>query len=347
MYESVLGISAQLQSDRENMGDTKVDTISRLAQWKFDNFGPCSYKKSDSFKLGLWNWHLAIEKNRYLYIRLFPEPSRLSKEQPPFARFILRVSNLGLSRTTYISPIQERMLRNSDDFVWPVNNSNNTYYGRFIIDVEFLDLMVCQLSGDPPTSIWPAEGNMQSLSTQSTLQTMSRMLYEGILTDVTINTTDGTMRAHKAILSARSPVFLSMFIHDLKEKESSTIEINDMSSESCMALLSYMYGTIKPPEFWKHRLALLAAANKYDMMDLKEACEESLLEDINSENVLERLQEAWLYQLDKLKKGCLTYLFDFGKIHDIKDELNSFFQTADRKLLSGMFLEALNVWKPV
>ena len=176
---------------------------------------------------------------------------------------------------------------------------------------------------------------------------MSRMLYEGILSDVTINTSDGSMRAHKAVLSASSPVFQSMFLHDLKEKESSTIEIDDMSSESCMAFLSYVYGTIKPIEFWKHRLALLAAANKYNMSDLKQACEESLLEDINSGNVLERLLEAWLYQLDKLKKGCLTYLFEFGKIYDVKDHISSFFLTADRDLVAEMFQEVLTVWKPV
>ena len=61
------------------------------------------------------------------------------------------------------------------------------------------------------------------------------------------------------------------------------------------------------------------------MTDLKDACEESLLEDINSGNVLERLQEAWLYQLDTLKKGCLKYLFEFGKIYDIKDDISNFF----------------------
>lgn len=327
------------------MADTKVETISRLAQWKIDNFGPCSYKKSDPFKVGLWNWHLAIEKNRYLYIRLFPEPSRLTKDQPPIARFILRVSNVGVSRRPYISPIHERLLRNSDDFVWPVDT---TFYGRFIIDVEFLDLKVCQLSGGTSTSIWPSHGTMQSLATQSALQTISRMLYEGIHADVTIITSDGTpLRAHKAILSASSPVFQSMFLHDLIEKESSTIHIEDMLWESCMALLSYLYGTIKPEDFWKHRLSLLGAANKYDMTDLKNACEESLLEDINSGNVLERLQEAWLYQLEKLKRGCLTYLFDFGKIYDVKDEISGFFKKADRELLAEMFQEVLTVWKPV
>lgn len=187
---------------------------------------------------------------------------------------------------------------------------------------------------------------MQSLAAQSTLRCLSRMLDEAIHADVTINTADGTLRAHKAILSASSPVFQSMFLHNLKEKSSSTIDIDDLSLESCTALLSYLYGNIKQEDFWKHRLALLGAANKYDITDLKDACEESLLEDINSGNVLERLQEAWLYQLHKLKKGCMVYLLDFGKIYDIRDEISTFFKQADRELMVEMFQELLTVWKP-
>ncbi|XP_042481738.1 BTB/POZ domain-containing protein At1g21780 [Macadamia integrifolia] len=325
------------------MSDSKVETISRLAQWRIDSFGPCSYRRSESFKVGIWNWYLSIEKNRYLYIRLFPEPCRASKEQPPIARFVLRVSNLGANRRPYISPIHERLLRTSEDFVWPVDS---TFHGRFIIDVEFLDLKICPLNGGEPLSVWPCDGAMQTLATQTTLRCLSRMLDEAIHADVTINTTDGSLRAHKAFLSASSPVFRSMFEHDLKEKESSMVEIEDMSLESCTALLSYLYGTIKQEDFWRHRLSLLGAANKYDIVDLKEACEDSLLEDINSSNVLERLQEAWLYQLSKLKKGCLTYLFDFGKIYDVRDEVNSFFRHADRELVIEMFQEILTVWKP-
>ncbi|KAM1022928.1 hypothetical protein ACFX13_044571 [Malus domestica] len=328
------------------MADSKVETISRLAQWRIENFGPCSYKKSDPFRLGIWNWHFSIEKNRYLYIRLFPEPSRVSKEQPPLARFVLRVSSPGPGpgRKPYISPVHERLLRTSEDFVWPVDS---TFLGRFIIDVEFLDLKICHSNGGEASPVWPADGLMQSVSTQSTLRCLSRMLDEGIHADVTINTADGSLRAHKAILSATSPVFQSMFSHDLKEKESSIIHIVDMSLESCMALLSYLYGTIKQEDFWKHRLALLGAANKYDIADLKDACEESLLEDINSTNVLERLQDAWLYQLNKLKKGCLMYLFDFGKIYDVREEVSNFFRHADRELMTEMFQEVLTVWKPV
>ncbi|KAG6776088.1 hypothetical protein POTOM_019592 [Populus tomentosa] len=327
------------------MADSKVETISRLAQWRIDNFGPCSYKKSDPFKVGIWNWYLSIEKNRYLCIRLFPEPSRASKEQPPIARFVLRVSNASANnRRPLISPVHERLLRTCEDFVWSVDS---TFHGRFIIDVEFLDLKIYPLNGGEPSSTWPSDGMMQSVSTQGTLQCLSRMLDEAIHADVTIHTAEGTLSAHKAILSASSPVFQSMFHHNLKEKESSTIYIEDMTLESCMTLLSYLYGTIKQEDFWKHRVSLLGAANKYDIAALKDACEESLLEDINTMNVLERLQEAWLYQLNKLKKGCMIYLFDFGKIYDVRDEISNFLRQADRELMVEMFQEVISVWKPV
>jgi speckle-type POZ protein len=118
------------------------------------------------------------------------------------------------------------------------------------------------------------------------------MLHEDILTDITINAAEGSIRAHRAILSTRSPVFRSMFSHDLKEKELSTVDISDMSLDACQAFLNYIYGDLHSEEFLTNRLALLRAADKYDIADLKEACHESLLEDIDTSNVLERLQTA-------------------------------------------------------
>uniref|UniRef100_A0A0A9BNR9 BTB domain-containing protein n=1 Tax=Arundo donax TaxID=35708 RepID=A0A0A9BNR9_ARUDO len=54
-----------------------------------------------------------------------------------------------------------------------------------------------------------------------------------------------------------------MFLHDLKEKKSSMIDIEDMSLEACSTLLGFIYGTVRQDQFWKYRLSLLAAANKY------------------------------------------------------------------------------------
>ncbi|PKA51712.1 BTB/POZ domain-containing protein [Apostasia shenzhenica] len=324
--------------------DSKVETIARLAQWRIENFGTYSTRRSDAFKLGIWNWHLSVEKNRYLYIRLYPEPSRIAKEQPPFVKFVIRVSSSGPSRRPYVSPVLEKLLRTSDDFLWPVDTA---IHGRFTIDVEFLDMKISPSNGGEMCTIWPNEVTMIDLANKSGLHCLSRMLEEEIYADVTIHTADGgALKAHKAVLSTSSPVFESMFLHDLNEKESSTILIEDLLLEDCAALLAYIYGTIKPEDFLSHRLSLLGAANKYDITELKDCCEESLLEDINSGNVLERLQAAWLYQLNKLKDGCLMYLFDFGKIYDLRDEIYSFFRDADRELMLEMFQQMMSVWRP-
>ena len=132
------------------------------------------------------------------------------------------------------------------------------------------------------------------------------MLEESLHTDISIVTENGQLKAHKAVLASCSPVFRRMFFHDMKENESSTVEIDDMSCESCAILLKSIYGNIKLEEFWENRVMLLVAANKYDISELKETCEMSLLEDIACDNVLERLQLSWIYHVDKLKKSCIS-----------------------------------------
>ncbi|KAK9691542.1 hypothetical protein RND81_09G203100 [Saponaria officinalis] len=320
----------------------KVETIARLAQWRIDNLSSCSFRRSDPFKIGLWNWHLALEKNRVLMIKLYPEITKLSRENPPIASFIIRVLSSVGDRKPLIHPeIRDQQLKNNDDFVWPLDLQLG---GKFIIDVEFLDLKTVPLQGGEPYSIW-AEGPSRKRSHIAALTCLNRMLTEGIYTDITINTSDGSLGAHRAVLAARSPVFQNMFAHDLQEKEYSTINISDMSVESCQAFLSYLYGTIDPTDFLVHRLALLRAADKYDISDLKDACHESLLEDIDTKNVLDRLQNAALYQLPELKESCLKYLVKFGKIYDVRDEFNVFLQCADRDLITEVFNEVLATWK--
>ncbi|PON36993.1 Voltage dependent potassium channel [Parasponia andersonii] len=150
------------------------------------------------------------------------------------------------------------------NFRWIVES---TIDGPFSMDVEFLDLKIGH--GANQRSIWPIDETIQSISAQNTLRCFSRILSESLHADVTIYTASGTLRAHKAILGGSSPVFQSMFHRNLIEKESSEVRMDDIA---------------------------------YDIEELKDACEESLMEDIKPDNILERLEEAWLYQLSKLKK---------------------------------------------
>nr|GMC53387.1 BTB/POZ domain-containing protein At1g55760 [Ipomoea batatas] len=320
----------------------RVQTTSRLAQWRIDNLAACTYRKSDPFKIGRWNWHLAVEKSRTLCIKLYPEISNSTRDNPPVASFIIRVvSSFGGRKTLAHPEVVDKQLKTSEDFSWAIEVP---FSGKVIIDVEFLDLKIASPNTRELCSIW-AEGCTENESNAIALISLGRMLSESIHTDIQINTADGSIAAHRAVLAARSPVFRSMFSHDLKEKEMSSVDISDMSGEACQAFLNYIYGNIQNGEFLTHRLALLRAADKYDVTDLKEACHESLLQDIDTKNVLERLQNASLYQLPKLKACCMQYLVKFGKIYDIHDDFNVFLQYADRELISEVFHEILGVWK--
>ena len=58
------------------------------------------------------------------------------------------------------------------------------------------------------------------------------------------------LKAHKAILTARSPVFAAMFEHDCKEKQESKVEIIDFSFEAFKELLKFVYtGQVQLEQF--------------------------------------------------------------------------------------------------
>ncbi|CAA6667669.1 unnamed protein product [Spirodela intermedia] len=243
--------------------DSKVETISRLAQWRIESFGLCTYRRSDAFKVGIWNWYMSVEKNRYMYIRLFPEPCRLSKEQPPSPN------------SCFASPT---LLRTSDDFVWPIDS---TFNGKFIIDVEFLDLKISLVNG-----------SMQSLASKSSRHA-SRMLEENIHSDITINTPGGTLRAHKAILSASSP-----------SSRACSFTTSERTPPPCGALLNYLYGIVRQEEFWKHARSFSRPRQ---------------VRSRRSEAVL-RGELAGGSQLRNVRAA--SFLFDFGKIYDVRDDIN-------------------------
>lgn len=201
-----------------------------------------------------------------------------------------------------------------------------------------------EIQGGEPISIWTSY-QIEELTAATALNSLGRMLMEGVLTDITVNASDGSIGAHRAILATRSPVFRSMFSHNLREKELSTVNISDMSFAACQAFLNFIYGNFQAEEFLRHRLELLQAADKYDISDLKEACHESLADDIDTKNVLERLQVAHLHRLPKLKSNCMRYLVNFGKIFEIGEDFDAFMQSADRDLIAEVFQDVLAAWK--
>lgn len=75
----------------------------------------------------------------------------------------------------------------------------------------------------------------------SLMPDFQRMLKEELHTDCELIVADTVLRAHKAVLSVRSPVFNAMFDHNMKEANSSQCIIEDLTVNSVRAILQFIY----------------------------------------------------------------------------------------------------------
>ena len=114
------------------------------------------------------------------------------------------------------------------------------------------------------------------------------------------------IRAHRAILKARSPVFAAMFQHDMKENKTNETEIKDVTPAAFKALLRFIYtGQCEVGNFAQE---LLIAANKYDIQDLKQICAEELCRKLTAGNVVRLLILSDLHKVNVLKEGAIRFI---------------------------------------
>ncbi|XP_075153433.1 protein roadkill-like [Haematobia irritans] len=149
-------------------------------------------------------------------------------------------------------------------------------------------------------------------STESRLfSDMSKLLYTGKFSDITLTVDGKELKAHKNILSLRSEVFAAMFDYDeLKENTSNCIIIEDLHYDIACEMLRFIYSN-KSSNLDVMALDLLAAADKYALKELKRLCELSLYRNIAIDTVLPILVYADRHSSFTLK----LWTFHFIKIN--------------------------------
>jgi len=136
---------------------------------------------------------------------------------------------------------------------------------------------------------------------------MSSLFEKRTFSDCVLVSGAREFQVHKAILSARSPIFGAMFEHGMTEARENRVDIADVDGEVLREMLRFMYTGIAP-NLEKMADELLAAADKYQLDRLKVMCEQSLCLSLTNENSCETLILADLHSAEHLKMQAIEFI---------------------------------------
>ncbi|GFR08462.1 kelch-like protein 6 [Trichonephila clavata] len=138
-----------------------------------------------------------------------------------------------------------------------------------------------------------------------------KSLYNDLtLSDITLFTETKSYPAHIAILCARSPVFKAMFTSDMKERSQKHVDILDLDDDTVQRMLLYMYTDTLENLQWESALLLYKAADKYNIMSLRNQCASFIERHLSPINVCEALALVDMHQDEDFKRTLQSYIVD-------------------------------------
>jgi len=127
--------------------------------------------------------------------------------------------------------------------------------------------------------------------------------------DIQLKTGNELIPAHKAILLAQSSVFEAMFQTKYAEgSENAVIEIIDITAPVLKRFLDMLYGQGCLYDDQDQLVDILYAADKYQVADIKRACEKELICLMNALNLTDLYQIASIYNASTLRNECVEFL---------------------------------------
>uniref|UniRef100_A0A0A9ZD56 Speckle-type POZ protein-like protein n=1 Tax=Lygus hesperus TaxID=30085 RepID=A0A0A9ZD56_LYGHE len=157
------------------------------------------------------------------------------------------------------------------------------------------------------------DGSPKISSTQAILQGFYNMMKNKEYTDFTIIVENKRFEVHRMFLALRSPYFAAMFTTPMKESiEKEAIE-KDVDKEVFELLLEYIY-TDDVKTIDDHAEKLIICADRYELNDLIELCEQSLLKTLNVSNAARYLVCVDMVRKDLLKQKIISFIGDNLKL---------------------------------
>jgi len=125
--------------------------------------------------------------------------------------------------------------------------------------------------------------------------------------DVKIVCGNRVFDCHRINLSTRSTVFRAMFQHGMAETQTRRVEIKELEPVVVEAMLEYIYtGKMKFSTIKSE--AILAAAQMYDLKNLKNFSEETLCKRLNITNCVDMLVLGYLHEAATLEEDAMKLI---------------------------------------
>lgn len=142
---------------------------------------------------------------------------------------------------------------------------------------------------------------------RSVTDDLAALLESGQLSDVSLWAGEEEFKAHRAVLSARSPVFAAMLRHDTQEARTGRVDVRDIEPDVLREVLRFVY-TDSTPHLEKMADRLLVVADKYDLPKLKELCELELAKNLTVDNAAATAVVALSHSCDVLKQSVISFV---------------------------------------
>jgi len=122
------------------------------------------------------------------------------------------------------------------------------------------------------------------------LRSLSRKEKYEHFSDFTIICGVKQFKCNRSVFAVMSSVFETMLMNDMfSEKHENSVSIKDSSAEIVEVMIEFISSGVIPKDIDVKAMDLIYLADKYDLKDLIQVCEESLAENISVDNAIETL----------------------------------------------------------
>lgn len=130
------------------------------------------------------------------------------------------------------------------------------------------------------------------------------------LHDVTIVCQEEMIPCHAVILASRSSVFAAMLQHTMVEKQTKKINIKDASPNMVKIMMKHIYSGEIPEDINEVATDLIHIAEKYGLANLRNACAQVMMKDLNESNAINTLIIIDRYAtMSSMKEDTMAFIW--------------------------------------